>query len=152
MKTFLQLIKDIVSYNCDVMRIPVPSIRLAAPSKFVKPTIKSAVSSDGKELLINRTFAENKADIPFVWLAISHECRHIWQLLKTDILVNYQTSAEITLLVYNSQLAEVDAWAWACNIVAQKFGIRPTLEKNFGADLWAQIEKRAYDIAENHIY
>lgn len=152
MNDFLQLVDEIIKWNCNALSVTFPAVRIAEPSEFATPTVKSAVSIDGRELLINRSFAESCADVPFVWLALSHECRHIWQIHNAEKFDNYQTSATLTLAEYNAQPEEVDAWAWAVVVVGQLFGVRPTLEKNFGADLWARIQQRARQIAEEGIF
>lgn len=128
------------------MSCPLPSIRFAEPSEFATPTTRAAVSSDGREMLINSDFADC-SDVPFVWLMLSHECRHIWQIQTAAKFGDYQTSAKLSLSEYNAQPEEVDAWAWAVIVLSEKFGVRPTLEKNFGAAVWAQIQARARQIA-----
>lgn len=88
-----------------------------------------------------------------VFQAISHECRHIWQAKKgVDMFTSYKTSADVQLQDYNKQVAEVDAWAWAVIVLTDKFQVRPTLEKNFGAELWSQIQDRARQIAAEGLY
>ena len=103
-------------------------------------------------MLINRNFAESSLDVPLAWLTLSHECRHIWQLFNADMFADYQTSASLTLSEYNAQPAEIDAWAWAVIVVDEQFGIRPMLEKNFGANVWAQIQARAQQIAAEKLF
>lgn len=142
----------IISWNCTALSVPLPTIRIVEPSELATNTVTCAVSNDGRELLINKQFAESK-DIFFAWLALSHECRHIWQAKNMPELFNdYKTSAYTNLQEYNAQPAEVDAWAWAVAVLGEKFGVRPTLEKNFGAELWAQIQSRARQISDKMLY
>lgn len=103
-------------------------------------------------MLINSDFAESSADMPFVWLMLSHECRHVWQIFNAAKFDDYQTSAKLSLAEYNAQPAEVDAWAWTVIILSERFGVRPTLEKNFGAEVWAQIQARARQIAAEGLF
>lgn len=152
MSNFLQLVDKTIKWNCNALSVPVPAVRIAEPSEFATPTVKCAVSIDGRGVLINRSFAESCDDVPFVWLALSHECRHIWQIHNAEKFDKYQTSADIPLTEYNAQPEEIDAWAWAVVVVGELFGVRPTLEKNFGAEVWAQIQQRARQIAENGIF
>lgn len=152
MRDFLQLADKIIKCNCSVLVVPIPTVRIAEPSEFATPTVKSVVSTDGRGLLINRQFAESEADELFVWLALSHECRHIWQAHNSQKFDSYQTSATLPLVEYNAQPEEIDAWAWAVIVTGQLFGIRPTLEKNFGAEVWAQIEQRIQQIATEGLF
>ncbi len=153
MTEFLKTVDTILRFNCSFLSVPLPSIRIAEPSEFATVTTKCAVSSTGDELLINKQFAESNADTIFLWLTLSHECRHIWQAKNSaDMLKSYKTSADVQLQDYNEQAAEVDAWAWAVIVLTDKFHVRPTLEKNFGADVWAQIQERARQIADKGLY
>lgn len=86
MRDFLQLADKIIKWNCSVLAVQIPTVRITDPSEFATPTVKSVVSNDGRELLINRQFAESGADELFVWLALSHECRHIWQVHNSQKL------------------------------------------------------------------
>lgn len=148
---FLDLAKEIIRFNCDFLRVPVPSVRIAEPSEFATRTTRAAVSIDGRKMLINSAFSDC-SDVPFVWLMLSHECRHVWQIRNAEKFDNYQTSAKLSLADYNSQPEEVDAWAWSVIVVSEKFGVRPTLEKNFGAAVWTQIQQRARQIADEGLF
>ncbi len=151
MTDFMKTVNAAVQWNCRVLSVPVPLVRVAEPSEFATPTTKCAVSSDGSELLINRSFAQGGNE-PFIWLALSHECRHIWQAFHADLFNGYRDSAQLSVQEYNRQEAEIDAWAWAVVVLSKRFGVRPTLEKNFGAEAWAFIEDRARRIAEEGLF
>ncbi len=148
MSDFLQIAKDVVRQNCRALSVPVPSVKVVEPSAFPSPTMESAVSKDGKRLIISRAFAERPIELPRVWLVLSHECRHIWQAFRADLFADYRQSSELSVVAYNAQPAEIDAWAWAVLVVSNRFGVRPTLEKTFGSELWALIETRAEQIAD----
>lgn len=153
MTEFLKTVDTILRFNCSLLSVPLPSVRIAEPSEFATVTTKCAVSSTSDELLINKQFAESNADTIFLWLSLSHECRHIWQAKNSaDMLKSYKTSADVQLQDYNEQVAEVDAWAWAVIVLTDKFHVRPTLEKNFGAKLWAQIQERARQIVAEDLF
>lgn len=152
MSDFLKIAKDIIWQNCAALAVPPPSVQIVDPSEFVSPTVESAVSKDGGRLIINRAFAERSIELPRLWLVLSHECRHVWQALRADLFDNYRQSSELSVHDYNAQPAEVDAWAWAVLVVSNRFGVRPTLENNFGAELWAQIEARAEQIADRGLF
>lgn len=152
MNDFLQLAHKIIRWNCNTLSVPIPAIRIAEPSEFATVTVKSAISNDGRELLINRQFAESKTETPFIWLVFSHECRHIWQTFNTDMFNEYKTSVSLSLSEYNAQAAEIDAWAWSIIVVSDKFGFRPTLEKNFGTKIWEDIRTRARKIANEKLF
>lgn len=149
---FMKTATAAVRWNCRTLSVPVPSVRLAEPAEFATPTTKCAVSSDGKELLINRSFAEANADETFIWLALSHECRHIWQALNAELFRGYLDSAALSVQEYNTQPAEIDAWAWGVVVLANRFHTRPTLEKNFGADVWQLIKARARQITDEGLF
>ena len=151
MTDFLKIALKTITFSCSALSVPEPSVQIAEPSTFASPTTKCDVSSDGTELRINRIFADSTVVPPLIWLAMSHECRHIWQAFNTVLFNNYKQSSELSVRAYNEQAAEIDAWAWAVLVVSRRFGIRPTLEKNFGADIWQLIETRAGQIADEKL-
>nr|DAO56506.1 MAG TPA: putative protease-like protein [Caudoviricetes sp.] len=152
MNDFIKEAHKIIHANCQALSVPVPNVRIAEPSDFAAPTIQSAVSKDGKELLINRTFAESKTSELFLWMALSHECRHVWQATNgREMFEHYKQSNGLSVFEYNAQPAEVDAWGWAVAVMSKIFGVRPTLEENFGTDLWNRIDKRAREICSEDL-
>lgn len=152
MTEFLKTVDTVLRSNCSFLSVPLPSVRIAEPSEFATVTTKCAVSSTGDELLINKQFAESNADTIFLWLTLSHECRHIWQVFNANMFNDYKPSSNLSNRDYNAQMEEVDAWAWAVVVVGNRFGVRPTLEKNFGADVWTQIQERARQIAAEGLF
>ena len=154
MNDFLRFAEKIISWNCSTLSVPFPKvIRIANASEFISASLKCAVSSDGNELLINKDFAESNVDTLFIWLTLSHECRHIWQIQnREDLFKQYEQSSSLSVQEYNAQAAEIDAWAWAIIVVGNLFGVRPTFEENFGAELWAQIQERAREIVAEDFF
>lgn len=136
------LIDEIIQYNCSLLNINCPKVSIANDAEFTRTQIKCAITPDGHNLLIKQQFNDT-ADERDWWLMLSHECRHIWQATrKADLLRDYQQSADLSLQDYNAQPAEIDAWAWAVMVVSDKLGVRPTLERIVGAELWQDILSR----------
>ena len=151
--TLHEYVKLVVKYNADNLNIPAPKIKLVPPSAFSTATTQAAMSSDGKQININKnTWQEwESAEQPFdIWLVISHECRHAWQTRDKEFskhFKNYMSSASLSLEEYNMQPAEIDAWAWALLIIEQMFGVRPDLNVNLGEQVFAEIMKRKDEIS-----
>lgn len=152
MSEFLQIANNIVRQNCRALSVPVPSVQVVEQSELATATTLCAVSADGRRLVISRILAERPVELPALWLSLSHECRHIWQTVYADVFADYRQSSQLSVVAYNSQPAEVDAWAWAVLVVSNRFGVRPTLEKTFGSELWAAIEARAEQIADSGLF
>ena len=140
------VIRLIVEYNCRELRISEPNIRFVEADAFVTPTTKAATSRNGDGLIINYDFIESNPDAPMLWLILSHELRHIWQSKQVQYFDNYKTSAELSIEKYNEQKAEIEAWAWAIIVVDEKFGIHPTLEKQFGNEFMQKVYDRVFEI------
>ncbi len=153
MTDFMEIVNAAILWNCRTLSVPVPSVRIVEPSELATPTTHCAVSSDGGELLINRNFAQGgDTNETFIWLALSHECRHIWQAFHANLFNGYRDSSALSVQEYNRQAAEIDAWAWGVIVLTKRFHVRPTLEKNFGAEAWAFIEDRARQISEEGLF
>lgn len=151
MTDFLKIALKAITFSCSALSVPEPSVQIVDASLFSTPTTKCAVTDDGAELHINRNFANDPISSPLIWLAMSHECRHIWQIFNTDLFNSYKQSSELSLRAYNEQAAEIDAWAWAVLVVSRRFGIRPTLEQTFDVEFWRLIETRLKQIADEEL-
>lgn len=105
---------------CNELDIPRPEVKIV-PGKLLGTKL-AACSSDGKELLLRRDLK-----IYELAMAISHECRHIWQY-KTgkhsppSAVDDYADSAA-NLKEYSRQECEIDANAYAQYICMQQLGI-----------------------------
>lgn len=152
--TMIDYIRKVADYNARQLKIVTPKIKVVSKSSevFATPTTQAAISSDGKNLYINKMAIDGweKDEQPFnVWLVISHECRHAWQEHDKNFrkhFDNYKNSASLSVQDYNLQPAEIDAWAWAILLVGKNFGVRPTLEQQLGLEVWSAILKRIDEI------
>lgn len=92
-------------------------------------------------------------DMPFeeAALVISHELRHLWQILTPgqsgSRLKSYKTSDKTeSIEQYNEQELEVDAWAWASYMMQRELaGIYPTFDF-IGEDYTKKVLERAKEI------
>lgn len=135
-------IQKMIQMNANELGIAVPAL------KYVKslgtPTTIASAASDGSHIAVVKDI--NVLNETFVFFAISHEMRHIWQVRTGFNLSDYVTSSEVDSKDYNAQPAEIDAHAWGVIAVSSVYGVRPTLEKNLGADIWKMIETRISEI------
>lgn len=116
---FTSELNKVIKWNCRQLSLFPPRTEIVEPDELPTPTTKAAVSFNGEEIGINELFADsydiNEPPL-MLWLTISHECRHIWQMrnesFRRQIEKDYKTSDKLTLKEYNEQTAEIDAWAW----------------------------------------
>ncbi len=134
-----------IQTNAALLKVPAPRLAFVPASQFTTPSTRAALSDEGKLISVNRDMKASKLD---VWFAISHEMRHLWQMKHGKLRPSYAPSSTLPLADYNDQDEEIDAHAWSVIVMANLFGIRPTLEANLGADLWKRIETRAEEIAK----
>lgn len=140
--------REAVRTNARLLRVPEPRVVPTPSAKFLTPTTRAALSDDGKVIAVNRDSAF--PDRLSVWLVVSHEMRHLWQMRHGRIRSGYAPASDLPLGEYNGQGEEIDAHAWAVVVIASVFGIRPTLEKNLGEEIWKRIETRAAQIAAEY--
>ena len=136
-------IENAIRWNAAALGIPAPETELV--EELMTPTTLAALSIDGKYIAVKKTASADKRT---VWLAISHEMRHAWQIKNTGwINKSYKQSGSADSIdAYNNQLAEIDAHAWSFMVMATLFGIRPMFERQLGADTMRRIEKRITEI------
>lgn len=137
-------IKQMIKLNADALGIEPPNVKTV--ERLGTPSTIAAAATDGSHIAVVKDI--NVLTETFVFFAISHEMRHIWQIRSGFNLTDYAESADTDITAYNSQPAEVDAHAWAIIAVSSVYGIRPTLEHNLGADIWKLIQKRINEITE----
>lgn len=127
-KKNIMIVKEIISEICDILRIQVPQISFNAPvSNFESETMMARCNADDSTIYL-RKFDKPTPDLIF---SIAHELRHIWQLKndKETYFFTYQTIGEIKdIEKYNSQLAEVDAHAFAKIIMVDLFHLTPLFD------------------------
>lgn len=148
----MKQIEKIVELNAYILDIPVPRIEIKKSSFFKTKTTKVAIVGS-LENIQNSTLCINEDFLLFLknnefecWLAISHEMRHLWQIVNGKSLQGYQTSDRISLASYNEQELEIDAWAWATVAVVQNVGKLPDYKQALGESLHKAIFDRAEEI------
>lgn len=63
------------------------------------------------------------------YFTIAHELRHLWQKKhESQMFHDYQTSKELDIESYNLQPAELDANAFAKEIMEEAFGVSPLFD------------------------
>ena len=107
-----------------------PRVVIEPPEKFKTQTAKAALDTTGEKIGINSKYlseiADDKKNPYTAWIILSHECRHAYQVHNGENFANYFVqNGDVD--EYNSQLEEVDAWAWSFYVCGALFGIRPTL-------------------------
>lgn len=139
-----QTAKTAAEANARLLRVPVPKIRIEPAAAFQTPTTRAGITDGGREMALNRDFPMTELD---VWMCVSHEMRHAWQIRQNAVSIAYRPADETQNAEYNAQAEEIDAHAWSVVMLSAAFGIRPTLEKNFGSEIWQKISDRAEEIA-----
>lgn len=66
-----------IQVNCGLLGVSPPRVEDAPASDFATRTTMAALSSDGQTLIVNAAHDFSELDI---WLAVSHEMRHKWQI------------------------------------------------------------------------
>lgn len=115
---YKQYINDISK----VLDIQPPELRTVPADELLTPT-QIAAYADGSILL-----RDDMELSPDVFLALSHELRHAWQIANGADLEAYRTSQEMDLEAYNLQPLEVDANAFAVIAMSSFFGIAPQFQ------------------------
>lgn len=148
----MKQIEKVVELNAYILDISVPCIEIKKSSFFKTKTTKVAIvgsleNIQNSMLCINEDFLLFLTNNEFeCWLAISHEMRHLWQIVNGKSLQGYQTSDRISLASYNEQELEIDAWAWATVAVVQNVGKLPDYKQALGESLHKAIFDRAEEI------
>lgn len=115
---YKQYINDISK----VLDIQPPEMRTVPAAELLTPT-QIAAYTDGSILF--RDDMELSSD---VFLALSHELRHAWQIANGVDLEAYQTSREMGLEAHNLQPLEMDANAFAIVAMSVFLGIAPQFQ------------------------
>ena len=142
----MKRIEKVVQLNAYILDIPVPRIEVKKSSFFKTLTTRAAIVGELAEiaLCINEDFLVFLKNNEFErWLTISHEMRHLWQIVNGKGMQGYETSDRASILNYNEQELELDAWAWATVAVVQNVGEVPDFTKPLGKALHDEILKRA---------
>lgn len=121
----MKRVKAIVKNLCELLKIEKPLIKVV--DELATPTTLAGASSDGEEIAIKGSFIKKASEIE-LWLILSHEMRHIWQVrTKKELLNNYRQSNKACITEYNKQQAELDAWGFCFAILQVVFNVKPDL-------------------------
>lgn len=132
-------IKEFINDVCEDLDISAPKI-VEATIDF--PTVTTiAAYDDTTDSIYLRHADENSPDTYF---AIAHELRHKWQFLEDEEFYfgNYCTSKELGIELYNKQVAELEANAYATAIMIDFFEVYPQFS-NLPADYKEVVYKMA---------
>lgn len=138
-----------VKMNADVLGTEEPKIIFRPKEFFFTPTTWAALGESGTSIVVNYNIDFD--DKPDILLAISHEMRHLWQMQTGKISENYSPSDNSNLQKYNLQWEEIDANAWAVEMVEHFLKVTPLLEQTLGAEVWAKIRERQAEIRKGLI-
>ena len=116
------MIDNFIAEICFMLNINKPSVSYDT-SHFAADTMMAQCNSSGDTIYLKKKDKPN----PDYLFAIAHELRHIWQISTNRKLYfsNYQTVDILGNEKYNSQLAEVDANAFAGLIMIEFFHLNP---------------------------
>lgn len=143
-------LKSIIRRNCTALGVPCPRLEIGPPSLLPTGTTRAALSDDGKTVYLNSLYYPSMTE-PEAWLYLSHECRHIHQLMHGfNPLEDYSSGSDVSLTVYASQFAEIDANAWAVVVCSSVLGIAPTFGGVYSAAVHEAIYSRARVIAAQY--
>ena len=143
----MQNIEAIINELVSVLKIKKrPVINFLAQNLMPTATMMAAISNDGEELVLSQNL--KKENYATIWLVLSHEMRHAWQIEKGIFLESeyVQRSASASVVDYNSQKLEVDAWAFASIMVEEKFGFKPKLNKFFNEEIIELIDMQILEL------
>lgn len=140
----IDIAKKAASINAKALGVKMPRIVREKAIGFETETTRAALSEDGAVLAINDDIKMSEQDI---WLAVSHEMRHVWQI-ETGYLrrAEYKAASETGSEEYNMQPEEIDAHAWALLAMANIYGVVPRYEDVVGKEISERITERAREI------
>lgn len=107
---------------CDILDIPVPSIKFISVDQMHTGTQIAALTPDA--VLIRNNIPVS----PELFFSVAHELRHAYQIANGESLEEYRTSDKISIERYNLQPLEVDANAFSALIMSDFFGIVPQFQ------------------------
>ena len=120
------ILQRFISDTCCLLNINAPSISYDT-SNFSTDTMMAQCNSLGTVIYLRKYDKPN----PDQFFAIAHELRHVWQIINDEQLY-FSDYKPIDLLgsveKYNSQIAEIDANAFAGLIMEGFFHIKPLFE------------------------
>lgn len=138
------MIQEFITDICDILNIPEPSISFDT-SNFPTDTMMAQCNPDGSVVYLKKY---NKLN-PDQLFSIAHELRHIWQMQNNEQFY-FSTYKPIDLCasveLYNLQIAEIDANAFAGIVMVEFFHLQP-LFKGLSNSVKAKIHECMEEIA-----
>ena len=117
------MIQDFINDVCDILNISVPIVSFDV-SNFQTETMLAQIDSSGTTIYLKKFDKPN----PDQFFSIAHELRHKWQI-QTDKELYFSDYKPRELCAsteeYNSQLAEIDAHAFAGIVMEEFFHLKP---------------------------
>ena len=132
------MINDFMTEICSVLNINKPSVSYDT-SHFTTNTMMAQCDPSGDTIYLKK---KDKPDPDYLF-SIAHELRHVWQLVSDKDLYfsNYKPIDMLDIEIYNNQLAEIDANAFASLIMIDFFHLQP-LYHGLSASTIANIKTR----------
>ncbi len=126
-KDFLLCCEKILGFHATILDVKTPKICIVVPSDMPTPTTQSAVSLTG-DIAINRDFIELFLQKPLqLEMVLAHEVRHVYQIEKKQVLLQQYSDNHKNLTDYNSQEAEIDAWAYSFAYMGFYYRVEPQI-------------------------
>lgn len=142
-------IDEIIRLNCELLGIDCPDHVLVPPAELPTATTVAAVGNSNRTIALNSELypSMNERD---VWLYLSHECRHLWQLRNVcSMLQGYRASSDLPLSDYASQIPEMDANAWATAVCRSVLGMEPIFN-SYPPTVQAVIRSMAEELEDEY--
>lgn len=142
MRNLEKVADEAADFNALALGIEAPPVIWATAESFATPTTLAAASSDGS-IALNSSVLR---DPPTVWLTVSHEMRHVWQIKNGQFDPSaYHVSSDVSAKDYNAQELELDAQAWSFAVMRIVHRIEPvTFRAQLGDDLYDRIRERSF--------
>lgn len=134
---------EAADFNALALGIEAPPVIWAPAESFATPTTIAATRSDGRSIALNFSVLR---DPPTVWLTVSHEMRHVWQI-KNGLFdpSAYRVSSDVSAKDYNAQELELDAQAWSFAVMRIVHRIEPvTFRAQLGDELYDRIREHSF--------
>ena len=145
-KIFLLRCEKILTFHTKILDVNTPKICIVAPSDMLTPTTQSAVSLAG-EIAINRDFIELFLQNPLqLDMVLAHEIRHVYQIEKNKNFLQQYSDNHENLTDYNSQEAEIDAWAYSFAYMGVYYRLEPQINV-LSEEVKKQIRSKAKELA-----
>lgn len=121
---FEEQINGLILEMCGYLKITPPNVRYVLSKE--KGAIASTTYDKNKDSYL-MTIDKNVDDIRDAYFFVFHEIRHVWQRVTNPKLYfeNYAQLQEIGEDAYYSQIAEIDANAFALALMKGKYSLVP---------------------------